>query len=483
MKRILAIDGGGIKGVFPAAFLARLEETLSINIAEYFDLIVGTSTGGILALALGKGLSAIRILEFYQVYGPLIFRRSLVRRILAPIFLGKYDAAPLRASLQSVFGQTKLGESKRRLVVPSTNLETGEVHLFKTAHHERFQVDSGRSMVDVALATAAAPTYFPVHRPDLGMPLIDGGIWANNPASVAVVEAVAVLGWERESLRVLSIGCTSTPLSVEWGRRFGLGMAYWGTKIVDVMLSGQSSASLGTAELLAGRHNIFRVSPVVAAGRFNLDATREVQSLGGLGTTEARKWLPALQPVFFQHLAEAFTASDQTATGLNRRNSAMPRLVRKRPSDCGDAELDGFESLVKKGGEVEANSLRNRILRAEWLVFVIEDDGTLAAVGALKRPNESYKQGVFRKARSSEDPNDFNYEAGWIFVEDAFRGRRYSLLLLQALVGAAGASRIYATTREKNDPMRRSNARCGFVQSGSAYPSEEGGYDLVLYTR
>ena len=74
MKRILAIDGGGIKGVFPAAFLATVEDTIKRNVADYFDLIVGTSTGGIIALGLGLGLSAKELLAFYEEHGPIIFK-------------------------------------------------------------------------------------------------------------------------------------------------------------------------------------------------------------------------------------------------------------------------------------------------------------------------------------------------------------------------------------------------------------------------
>jgi hypothetical protein len=307
VRKILSLDGGGIKGVFAAAFLAGLEETLNVNVGDYFDLIVGTSTGAIVALGLGRDLSARQVLGFYETYGPVIFRRTAISRILAPVFLGRYDALPLRNSLKTVFGATRLGDSKRRLVIPSMNLETGEVHVFKTAHDQRLQTDFKTSMVDVALASAAAPTYFPVHRPDTGTPFIDGGMWANNPVASAVVEAIAVLGWPRESLRVFSLGGTFEPLNVHWGLKLRLGMLYWGAKITDVFLAGQSSASLGIAQLLAGKENVFRVSPVVPNGRFALDTACEIASLKGLGNSEARKWLPTLKPIFFTQTADAFT--------------------------------------------------------------------------------------------------------------------------------------------------------------------------------
>src|SRR5271155_1609600 len=104
VRKVLSLDGGGIKGVFAASLLASVEESLGVMVGDYFDLIVGTSTGGILALGLGMGLPAKRILEFYETYGPRIFRRSWLSRFYAPVFLGKYDPGPLRSALQDVFG-------------------------------------------------------------------------------------------------------------------------------------------------------------------------------------------------------------------------------------------------------------------------------------------------------------------------------------------------------------------------------------------
>src|SRR6266852_5609834 len=102
----------------------------------------------------------------------------------------------------------------------------------------------------------AAPTFFPTYRSTAGTPLVDGGMWANNPVGFAVVEALGVLGWDKDQLRILSVGCTRSPLDVGLGRHFGLGKFYWGQKVVDVFMSGQSSASLGTAQLLAGHKNV-----------------------------------------------------------------------------------------------------------------------------------------------------------------------------------------------------------------------------------
>lgn len=123
--RILSIDGGGIKGVFPAAFLAELERSTSTPIHRYFDLIAGTSTGGIIALALGLGLPAADIVRFYKEQGPAIFSRP--RRPWTRIFRPKYASSTLRCSLASVFGDATLGDSKVRLIVPSFSADNGEM--------------------------------------------------------------------------------------------------------------------------------------------------------------------------------------------------------------------------------------------------------------------------------------------------------------------------------------------------------------------
>lgn len=302
MKRILTIDGGGIKGVVPASFLASIEESVPHKIADYFDLIVGTSTGGVIALALGLGLSSADILSFYEEYGPKIFCGNPRFRSARWWFRAKYDPQPLRSALTHVFGDKTLGQSTKRLVVPSFNPDTGEVHVWKTSHDVRLQRDFRTPVVDVALSTAAAPTYFPAHQLDCGTPLIDGGIWANNPIAVAMVEAIGILKWPADQIRVLSLGCTYTPLNVDWGRRRPLGKFGWADKIADVCMTAQSSGALGMAmHLVPDRRNVIRISPSVG-DRYTLDGLDDIKSLKGIGSSEARKALSDIRNVFFEHV-------------------------------------------------------------------------------------------------------------------------------------------------------------------------------------
>ncbi len=303
MRHILSIDGGGIRGVFPASFLATIEDSLETSVVNYFDLIVGTSTGGIIALGLGLGLSAKEILNFYLVEGPGIFGGNRLLRGLRAIGFAKYSRRPLEEALERVFGDCTLGASGKRLVIPSFNLDTGEVHVWKTAHHARFERDYKARAVEVALSTAAAPTYYPVFRSSAGIPLIDGGVWANNPVAVAVVEAIGVLGWRPDELRILSLGCTTSVLNIRWGRVLPLGQAYWARKISDVFITAQSSVALGMVQhLLPDRGNLIRIDPKLPS-HFTLDRVSEISSLTGLGDSEARKALASLRPLLFAELA------------------------------------------------------------------------------------------------------------------------------------------------------------------------------------
>src|SRR5437879_8799197 len=190
MRRILSIDGGGIKGVFPVSFLAEIESALSVrSVADYFDLIAGTSIGGIIALGLGLGLTAHEMSEFFSSKGPGIFPQHVIPRSTLRLIFGRerYKPDDLRNALQEQFGSRTLADSRARLLIPAFDATQADIHIYKTAHHERLGMDYRLTAVEVAMATAAAPTYFPVYDSKHCITLVDGGIWANDPLALAVV--------------------------------------------------------------------------------------------------------------------------------------------------------------------------------------------------------------------------------------------------------------------------------------------------------
>ena len=316
-NRILAIDGGGLKGVMPAAFLAQIEETTAQRVVDHFDLVVGTSTGGIIALGIGLGIPCKEILGFYVQYGPRVFGKPHGRS-RTPTFAGslwrnarrlvtnKHKAEPLLTALEDVFGDHLLGASSTRLVVPAWDSLRRHPCLFKTAHHPRFEIDYTKRVVDIAMATAAAPTYLPAHRMH-GIDFIDGGVWANNPATVAAIEAVAVLGWQPQDTAMLSLGCTDEALVVP--TKFGM---VNGAKIgVDMLLQGQALSALQAARILLGdssgeQDRLCRVDETVKRGFAKLDDTRQIEKLKGLGRAQAREWLPRIRKQFLAEHRQPF---------------------------------------------------------------------------------------------------------------------------------------------------------------------------------
>lgn len=307
--RILAIDGGGIKGLFPASLLTAVERELGRPIGSHFDLITGTSTGGIIALGLGLGFSAEQMKRFYIDFGPSIFPRRTRWRKTADWFRRllhiAYGPQQLRTAVNSCFGARKLGESQRRLVIPSMDANTGKVYVFKTSHHDRLQMDYKQRVGDVALATAAAPTYFPAHLVE-GVRLLDGGMWANNPALVAVIEAVYVLNVPVERVRVLSIGCSEFPMCLSQSVGESGGQLSWANQVADWFMRGQSESVNGMVQLMLGKQNVMRIQPVAPQGRFSLDDFDSAMPLIGMGETTAREQFAEIKARFLYGPAEPF---------------------------------------------------------------------------------------------------------------------------------------------------------------------------------
>lgn len=309
-KRILTIDGGGIKGIFPAALLAECESVLRLRSAgDYFDLIAGTSIGGILALALGLGLTAREITDFFVSKGPAIFPKDILPRNSLRLLFGRprHSAENLRECLREVFGTKTLADSRVRLLIPSFDATRADIHIYKTAHHPKLAFDHRLSAVEVAMATAAAPTYFPSYDSEHCITLIDGGIWANDPTAIAVVEGICTLGWRNDEIDVLSIGCTEETVDF---KQKGHSALFWVRRAIDAAIRGQSRSSISMARHLTGRdrglENIVRVNPAVPVKKFALDDVSGIKDLRGFAYGHARQVLPDLRSRFFSNEAEQF---------------------------------------------------------------------------------------------------------------------------------------------------------------------------------
>lgn len=304
--QILALDGGGIKGLFSAALLAKIEESLDgISIVDHFDLITGTSTGGIIALGLGAGLRPREIVQFYVAEGPKIFKKTPLWTWAKSGFRNKYSQAPLEGALRKYLQDKLLVDSKKRLVVPSYNLAKDEVYVFKTPHHERLTTDGKVPMWKVGLATSAAPTYFPCCGQVDGMRLVDGGLWANNPTMVGIVEAVSLLGIPLERIKTFSLGTTNSVGAKSRSLDKG-GLWQWRKMGIDSALRGQSHGVQGQAQLLLSQDRAIRLDPIVPDGLFALDKLSESELLAE-AAHEARKFAPLFTSHFAAHVAAPVT--------------------------------------------------------------------------------------------------------------------------------------------------------------------------------
>ncbi len=279
--RILSIDGGGIRGIFPAAFLAGLEERYldGASVSSYFDLITGTSTGGIIALGLGSGLTASQLNHLYVERGGEIFPPPGVMgkraRVVSRFFKHRYDREALLAILSESLGHRTLAESRARLCIPSCDGKHGDLYVFKTPHHPDYRLDGREEMVKVAAATSAAPTYYkPLDSG--GFTFLDGGVWANNPIMVGLAEALSAFSVPRERIRILSIGTGDAPYVVSrWQKRFG-GLFHW-RSIMSAAIRFQSLSVVGQAGLVIGRERITRVEPRLSGPPIELDDWRRAK--------------------------------------------------------------------------------------------------------------------------------------------------------------------------------------------------------------
>lgn len=224
--RILSLSGGGYRGLFTARILADLEDRIGAPIATRFDLIAGTSIGGILALALALEVPAKRMVALFEEHGDEIFKKrwSFLSYLRSP-----YTQASLANLLEAetLFGQRTLGACAHRVIVPAINHTTGRPVLFKTPHHPSFSTDYKHRLVDIALATSAAPGFFPRHVFN-NCQYVDGGLFANAPGLLALHEAEHFLEQPRRNLHVMAIGTMSAKFTVDPRRSRNGGALDWG---------------------------------------------------------------------------------------------------------------------------------------------------------------------------------------------------------------------------------------------------------------
>ena len=261
VARILSIDGGGIRGIIPALILQRIEERLGKPISELFHMIAGTSTGGILACSLtapaveGRPRTAAEIVDLYRLRGKDIFKSSFWHGFgsIGGMVDEKYPSQYIEEVLQEYLENVRLSQIEQDLLVTSYNIHSRKPYFFKSwkARGEQLRENEsarGRDFLlrHVARATSAAPTYFePAYAPNVdgaSVPLIDGGVYANNPVMCALSSA-RILYPKATRFLIVSLGTGETQREIPYDKAKDWGLLEWARPLLYVLFDGVSDVA------------------------------------------------------------------------------------------------------------------------------------------------------------------------------------------------------------------------------------------------
>lgn len=320
--KILSIDGGGIKGLYSASVLAKIEEKAGRKSGDCFDMICGTSTGGLIALGLANGDDAQSLADLYLKKGNQIFptfewkllrgfNRAVIHTLKQTFLYGKYSNKKLKKIVEDTFGKTTLGELNNLVCIPSFNLISGMPRVFKYPHKEGgFFMDKNIPLVDAALATSAAPTYFPIHEYNDFL-FVDGGVWANNPSMCGLLETLKYfVGEDKEYTHVEMLSIASVAKPSGWPAKVRKRRSFigWKSKLIEPSMDGQAYFAhffLYTALQRINKDSIYvRVEspklssaqmPIVEMDRADSKALKTLKTLG-----EQDGYTSALKPEVLQ---------------------------------------------------------------------------------------------------------------------------------------------------------------------------------------
>jgi len=348
--QILSLIGGGIRGAFVTSLLYELEQKLGRRIAESFDLIAGTSTGGIIAASLAFGMSAEQVYHFYRDHGAKIFTprpKYKAKGLMRPIFPmanwvfkrktgGELDSAfrarfcphALQAAFDIAYGDKTLKEIEfTRLIIPTVNLTRGEPHVFRSRHLPKGVHDQDVKISDVIIAATAAPTYFP-HKQIGGNSYVDGGVWANDPSLLALAETVRIKNLaaqqkgeqqkdrhvHMDDIHMLSIGTGRSEFSLAPPGP-DAGLLFWAPNVADVMGTAQTQGTHLPMKFILGeqyRHINFKMKQL-----WDLADVSKIPELFSIGTKCAEANYSMVSGNFFEHKRIPYTPFTSTENEAN----------------------------------------------------------------------------------------------------------------------------------------------------------------------
>ncbi len=271
-SRIISIDGGGVRGVVPTIVLERLgRDPRLTGWLDRADLFAGTSTGGLIALALAAGLDLETIRALYEERAARVFRDSFLDDVLdlGKIIGADYEVANLRSELDAVFGDARLADFPRRVLVTAFDLDNEDpvARTWKPKVFHNFPgSDSDGEMLAarVGTYTSAAPTYF-----GSADGYVDGGVFATNPSMCALAQTQdhRIPGADQSPLHTIRLLSLGTGRSLEYieGSRHDWGYAQWVRPLISIMLDGVNGIADFQCEQILGEH-YFRLAPTFPRG-------------------------------------------------------------------------------------------------------------------------------------------------------------------------------------------------------------------------
>jgi len=279
--RVLSFDGGGIRGVLSAEIYRRLATSREAPLGDPL-MLCGTSTGGIIALGLSAGLSPIDVVDLYKNKGQDIFSsRGFWDRVTPDeLWRANYSNKGLENALRDVFGEKRLGDLDTWVLIPAFDLDNWTPYFHDSSREDHKDL----LVVDVALRTSAAPTYFPSHQG-----FADGGVCANNPSDCAVA-CLLHNGYTPDCISLLSIGTGHNPRSFKGG---DLGLSQWAKSIVTMMIEGPTASSVYRTRRTLGE-TFHRIDPELAR-IIDLDDVASIDELlaiaGAFDLNDTLSWL------------------------------------------------------------------------------------------------------------------------------------------------------------------------------------------------
>ncbi|MDQ0254656.1 patatin-like phospholipase/acyl hydrolase [Evansella vedderi] len=221
--KMLCIDGGGIRGVFPIKILAAIERELGDPLVDFFDVIAGTSTGAVIAASVTLKRDMNELLNKYKKYGEMIFKRQAKLGIFKSVYSDKY----LRHFLKESFGQLTLNEIRKPLILPSVDVTHGKPYVFRSNYGNYDRKDLTIPLWDAVLSSCSAPLYFPPNNIKNRYLSVDGGLWANNPSLVCVTEGLRFFKKPIEDIRIFSLGTGEQNIDFSIEKDMAWGMTKW----------------------------------------------------------------------------------------------------------------------------------------------------------------------------------------------------------------------------------------------------------------